>query len=107
MKKLFPFLLISFLFISCKKENERFGTKIFIVAAQKTMCTPWYGTPHLCLQVKESANDPFRGFDENIEGFNYVEGFEYTIEVKVYDIKNPPADASSKRYVLARIIGKK
>jgi hypothetical protein len=107
MKKLLPIFLLSLLLFSCKKENENFETKIFIVAAQKTMCTPLYGTPHPCLQIKESPNDPFRGFNENIEGFNYVDGFEYTIEVKVYDIKNSPADASSKRYVLARIISKK
>ncbi len=61
MKKLLPIFLLSLLLFSCKKENENFETKIFIVAAQKTMCTPLYGTPHPCLQIKESPNDPFRG----------------------------------------------
>ena len=105
MKKLLLILSISYIFFSCKKEKTE--TKIFIVAAQKTICTPIYGTPHPCLQVKESGNDPFRGFGENIEGFVYEVGFEYVIEVKIYDIENPPADASSKRYVLLRIISKK
>jgi hypothetical protein len=56
--------------------------------------------------VKEGSSAQWRGFSEAIEGFNYEVGFEYVIEVKVYDIKNPPADASSKRYVLKRIISK-
>lgn len=107
MKKLLPFFLFSILFFSCKKENEEFETKIFIVAAQKTTCMPIYGTLHPCLQVKENPNEPFHGFNEAIEGFNYEVGFEYTLEVKVYDIPNPPADASSKRYVLLKIISKK
>ena len=105
MKKLLLAVLLSSIFYSCKKEN--FETKIFIVAAQKTTCNLLFGGTTPCLQVKEGINEPFRGFNENIEGFVYVDGFEYTIEVKVYDIVNPPADASSKRYVLLRIISKK
>jgi hypothetical protein len=105
MKKLLLILFVSSILYSCKK--EKFDTKIFIVAAQKTTCTPIFGTPHPCLQVKESENEPFRGFSENIEGFVYEVGFEYVIEVKVYKIENPPADASNLRYVLSRIISKK
>jgi hypothetical protein len=90
---------------SCTK--EKFETKIFIVAPQKTTCTTWFITQQPCLQVKESESEPYKGLSEEIEGFNYVEGFEYTIEVRVYNIKNPPADGSSIRYVLRRIISKK
>ncbi|HEX8334553.1 MAG TPA: DUF4377 domain-containing protein [Segetibacter sp.] len=105
MKRLFPILLISVLFFSCTK--EKFETRIFLVAAQRTTCATGTTTQQACLQVKINSSDPYVGFSNEIEGFNYVEGFEYTIEVRVYERKNPPADGSSLRFVLHRIISKK
>jgi hypothetical protein len=105
MKRLFPIFLISTFLFSCTKEN--FETKIFFVAAQKTTCATWFTTQQPCLQVKQKESEPYHGFNNEIEGFNYVEGFEYVIEVRVYEIKNPPADGSSLRFVLNRIISKK
>ena len=104
MKRLFPILLILLAF-SCTKQE--FETKILMVAAQRTTCATWFTQQQPCLQVKENENEPYRGFSFDIQGFNYVEGFEYIIEVKEYDIKNPPADGPDKRYVLRRIISKK
>jgi hypothetical protein len=39
-----------------------------------------------------------------IEGFDYVEGYEYDLLVKVTPIKDPPEDADNYRYVLIEII---
>lgn len=39
-----------------------------------------------------------------IEGFDYVEGYEYDLLVRVIPIKDPPMDASFYRYVLIKII---
>lgn len=43
-------------------------------------------------------------FYSGIEDFEYQWGFTYTIEVDVFDVKDPPADGSSLRYKLARVV---
>jgi Domain of unknown function (DUF4377) len=105
MKVWYSLLITGCLLVACNK--EKFETTTLMVASQQGMCNSWYGQPFPCLQVKEGTATQWRGFTDPIEGFNYEAGFEYVIEVKVYDIPNPPADASSKRYVLKRIINKR
>ncbi len=90
------------LLTACQK--EKFESKTLIVADHKVDCV---GVgPQQCLLIKEREEDNWQFFYDGIEGFNYEAGFEYRIEVKVYDVINPPADGSSKRYVLKRIINK-
>lgn len=43
---------------------------------------------------------------QQIEGFEYEEGYSYFLEVKITEIENPPADASSLRYDLIKVISK-
>jgi len=45
-------------------------------------------------------------FYDSIEGFEYEEGFQYDLDVLIKAIENPPADASSIRYQLIRLIRK-
>jgi hypothetical protein len=106
MKKLFLFILISFFIIGCKK-NDDYEVKTFIVAPQKGTYNSWTGLPASSVMVKENVNESYRILGQEIEGFDYVAGFEYTIQVKKYTIANPPADGSNLRYVLIRIISKK
>lgn len=102
MKHLFAFLLSMVLLVACKKET--FETKTWIVADHKVDCVG--SAPQQCLLVKEAEGDNWQFLYNGIEGFDYEAGFEYRIEVKVYKVKNPPADGSSKRYVLKQIINK-
>ena len=104
MKTLLAFLILALSVIGCQK--EKLGTRSLIVADHKVDCTGGAG-PQKCLLTKEREDQPWEYFYGSIEGFDYQEGFEYVIEVTIYEIKNPPADASSKRYVLKRIISKK
>jgi hypothetical protein len=60
-----------------------------------------------CFLVKERADQSWQNFYEEIEGFQYEAGFEYEIQVEVRKIANPPADGSSLKYVLRRVISKK
>jgi hypothetical protein len=60
----------------------------------------------LCLLVRESADGVWRHFYSPIEGFEHEEGFQYLIEVERTRIPNPPADASSFRYRLLRVLSK-
>ncbi|MEE1885484.1 DUF4377 domain-containing protein [Pedobacter flavus] len=62
--------------------------------------------PQLCLQVKYKSSTEWQNFYGPIEGFNFEPGNEYLIKIKTIDVKNPPADGSTKRYVLKRIIKK-
>ena len=101
MRRIVLFLVLSVLMLSCEKEIE---LEQLIIADHKVSCTGI--GPQECLLVKRNVSDEWQFFYGGIEGFDYEEGFEYIIEVKVYDVENPPVDGSSKRYVLNRIISK-
>lgn len=61
-----------------------------------------------CMQIKNYPNQKkWSNFYENIEGFNYQKGTEYEIVVKEENVENPPADASSLKYTLVKIITQK
>lgn len=107
MRKLLFFCLLNFVFISCVKDTEEdYKTKIFFVAEKKGTYTNWAGGTGLVMMVSEQLNGPYRPLPEGIEGFQYVEGFKYQLEVKEYKYLEPRWDASSVYYVLKRIISK-
>ena len=60
--------------------------------------------PMDCLQVATSADGEPQLFYDPIEGFEFIEGTSYVIDVRVTDVEDPPADASSKRYALVKIV---
>lgn len=53
-----------------------------------------------CMLVKENKTGDYEYFYNNIEGFSYQPGYEYELKVRVEKINNPPADASSLKYIL-------
>ncbi len=64
-----------------------------------------------CLLVQEgnmigTENWEYFYFVDSIEGFNYEPGYVYALEVKKTEVENPPADGSSIRYELVKIISK-
>ena len=62
-----------------------------------------------CLLVQEGdqiGTDRWEFFYTTIDGFDYEEGFLYDLDVKITEIENPPADASSLRYELIKLIEK-
>ncbi len=56
--------------------------------------------------VKENLDSDWKNFYDQINGFKFQEGYEYKLKVKVTEIKNPPADASSLKYSLVEILEK-
>lgn len=62
--------------------------------------------PMKCMQVKEDPNGDYLLFYSPIEGFEFEPGNEYELRVRVETIPNPPADASSLRYVLTEQVSK-
>lgn len=62
--------------------------------------------PQKCMLVKESPDDEYSLFYDQIEGFDYEEGYEYELVVEVTKVENPPADASSLKYSLVEVVSK-
>lgn len=61
-------------------------------------------TPQKCLKIKFNLDDDWTNFYNDIEGFTHKEGIDVTLKVKREDIKNPPADAASFKYILVEIL---
>jgi heat shock protein HslJ len=59
-----------------------------------------------CLLVKENPDDTYAPFFDQIEGFEYQEGYEYELVVKTESVENPPADASSIKWTLVEVVNK-
>ncbi|TKD08934.1 DUF4377 domain-containing protein [Polyangium fumosum] len=58
-------------------------------------------------QVREADNKEWERFYGRIEGFPYEEGYAYELRVKREPVANPPADASSVKTRLVKIVSKK
>lgn len=87
-------------FISCSTAN-----KVMYIAANKQPCT---GVGNMeCMMIKKDKNqNDWEYFYSSIDGFTYEQGFEYKLLIKEEKIENPPADGSSIRYKLIKVISK-
>lgn len=95
-------LLFSLIFISCSSLAQQ--TVTLQIKESKVPCTGV--APMECLHVKEDDAKDWSLFYSDIEGFNYEEGYKYTLEVIKSKRDNTPADASSFTYKLKRVIKK-
>src|SRR5690606_6198992 len=77
--------------------------KIFEVAPTEVDCIG-VGS-RKCLQVREVGGE-WQTFYAPIEGFTFEDGWRYRLQVAVTPVKNPPADGSSLRYQLVRVLDK-
>jgi len=62
--------------------------------------------PRRCLLVRESPDGPWLLFYDEIEGFSWEPGYEYTLLVARRTIRNPPADGFSIAYRLVEILAR-
>jgi heat shock protein HslJ len=62
--------------------------------------------PQKCLLVKEQPGDEWAMYYDQIQGFDYEPGFEYELRIVEEKVENPPADASSIRWVLQEVVSK-
>ncbi|MGB3701947.1 MAG: META domain-containing protein [Anaerolineales bacterium] len=62
--------------------------------------------PQKCMQVKENPEDEYILFYDQIEGFEYEEGFEYQLIISEEQVEDPPADASSIKWTLVSVESK-
>ena len=78
--------------------------KIIYVDRRTVPCTGV--APQQCWQVRESKSDDWKLLYHGIKGFNYEQGYLYKLRVREEIIANPPADGSSREWVLVDIIEK-
>ncbi|MCD8264589.1 MAG: DUF4377 domain-containing protein [Tannerellaceae bacterium] len=82
---------------SCITTQE---TETWIVASEMADCTGVM--PQKCLLVKTPGETEWEYIYQGIEGFDYVPGYEYVLEVRTEEVENPPADGSTVKYVLVK-----
>ena len=92
-----------FLVLACTTGNTNI-VKTLIIADHLVDCTGV--AEQKCMLIKEMSEDQWSNFYDQIEGFEYEEGFTYEIRVEVQKVDNPPADASSLKYILKEVISK-
>ncbi|WP_199154347.1 META and DUF4377 domain-containing protein [Chromobacterium sp. ASV23] len=76
--------------------------KFIYVAAERKPCSGV--APMQCLQVRADKNQPWQLHYGEIEGFQPEPGVAYRLRVKEVKVNNPPADASSIRWILDMVV---
>ncbi len=104
-KNLLILSIISILGISCSDENFE-TTNMRVNHFQQTAI----GVDQRLVNLIQEGNDigfnDWSYFYDNIEGFDYELGYIYDLSVRKETVSNPPADGSSIKYILNRIISK-
>jgi heat shock protein HslJ len=60
-----------------------------------------------CFLIKETKTSEWQNFNGKIEGFKYIQGYEYELVVDKINADNPPTDMSKFNYKLKYIVDKK
>ncbi|MEO9385354.1 META and DUF4377 domain-containing protein [Chromobacterium phragmitis] len=76
--------------------------KFIYIAPERKACTGV--APMQCLQVRADKNQPWQLHYGEIEGFQPEPGVAYRLRIKEVKVDNPPADASSIRWILDLVV---
>lgn len=102
MKRLMIVMLAGVLIsVACggAKKTER-----IIVASEQADCVGVMRQK--CLLIKHEGSETWQLWYSGIEGFEFVPGYEYVLEIRKERDVNPAADRSSIRYILVKQISK-
>jgi heat shock protein HslJ len=80
-------------------------SQVIYVKESKEPCTGV--APMECLQIKGVNDADWSNLYTNINGFKYTPGYRYKLRVRITQVKNPPADGSSIKYTLTKVLEKK
>ena len=104
-------LIILLSFVSCNSMKQpsahagvKHSTKEVIIASYKAPCTGV--APQMCFLYKENQEDEWKYFYSKVDGFDYEEGYEYVIKVKVKSDGNSYMDASDLKFIFVELISK-
>ncbi len=111
--RLYPFFFLTIVFLfSCNNDddnNEATNSKMRVNHYQDTALISFFGTPTTTLLIQTDdkiGSETFEITTNAIEGLEYELGFIYDLEVRVTEIKNPPADASNIKITLVKVLSK-
>jgi hypothetical protein len=78
--------------------------KTLFVAPDRKPCSGV--APMECLQVRTASELPWQYFYSEIEGFTHEPGYAYELRVLEQTVPNPPADGSSLRWRLVKVVSR-
>ena len=91
--------------VPSEKPDAQAGTKTLFVDAELIDCEG--EGPMKCMRIRESEAADWELLYTGIEGFDHQPGTGYELLVKVENVDDPPADGSSRRLVLVKIVSEK
>lgn len=97
-----PLLLCSTLLLSACQSTT--ATETLYVQDKLADCIGV--APMKCMQVRGQPGESWSLFYQQIEGFTFEPGFRYQLEVTKEQLTDVPADASSLRYRLIKVVSK-
>lgn len=110
MKKLFLLFAFGLVLTSCEKEekeNEKTFETTMRINSYRETCEAMVETMCYLVQNGEQVgSDEWNLFYSEIEGFEYEEGFLYTLKVQIEEVAIPLEDGSDRKYTLLEVISK-
>lgn len=103
-------LLAVFAISSCSSDDDEIKDSVkeitIYVSSETGESYGFNSTPEECMLVKfDNPNGEWEHLGlYRIEGFTYVKGHEYELQVKMTTLANPPADGYSHKYLLVKIV---
>ena len=95
-----PLLLLS----ACSSVTGDGAEDRILIQHHKVACEgSFYQT---CLLTRDSEQDSWTYFYDDIEEFEFEWGYQYELRVISTEVVNPPADASSRTYSLVELVRK-
>jgi heat shock protein HslJ len=98
-------LMIGLFLVACYPAPASGNIETLIVAPEQVECIGFI-SPQECLQVKNSSDEEWRWFYDDIQGFTYQSGYIYELRVRSEKIENPPTDGSGIRWILVEEVSK-
>ena len=99
------FLVLCALLLACGLIEPDSEELTLFVGPERIECMGFM-FPATCLQVRFNPAENWEAFDDPIEGFDFEPGFFYELRVRRVSIADPPADASSYRWILLELVNK-
>lgn len=105
--KILSISILGITMVQCSvAKSEQENVKTLYVSAEQKDCSA--GVRKMkCMLVKEKKTGEWEYFYNPISGFTYQPGYEYELKIRVQKVENPPADASSLKYILLEEVSKK
>lgn len=105
MKQVFLLLsiVIAYSFVGCSSEDGDRHVETIKVASKRVTSNMEYGNPYL---IMRQGDADWSLLYDPIQGFDYEEGYEYLIQVEVWNVEHPITDQYIKNYKLLEVLSK-